>query len=77
LGGLAGAFAQVARLVAVAQFHGFVLSGGCSGWHGGATEAPIGKMNVGFHGGVAARIQNFSTNDACDFHDDVVLELRL
>ena len=56
------AFAEVARLVAVAQFHRFMLAGGCAGGHGRASHAAVGEVNIRFHGRVAARIQNLSSN---------------
>ena len=64
------AFAQVARLVAVAQFHRFVLAGGCAGGHGRAAHTAVGEINIRFHSRIAARIQNLSSNYFYDFHDD-------
>ena len=68
LGGLTRAFAEIARLVAVAQFDGFVLAGGCAGGHSGASHAAVGEKNIRFDGGVATRVENLSTNYLYDFH---------
>ena len=63
LDGLQHALAQVVRLVAVAQFHGFVLArGGAAGNCRAANRAAF-ENNVGFNGGVSARIQNLARMD--------------
>ena len=54
--GFAGAFAQIARLIAIAQLHGFVFAGGGAGGNGGAAHAAIGQVNVGLDGGIAAAV---------------------
>ena len=56
------ALAEVARLVAVAQFHRFVLAGGGAGGHGRASHAAVGQIDIRFHRGIAAGIQNLSSN---------------
>ena len=66
--GVLRALSQIARLVAVAQFHGFVFSGGGAGGHSRPTHAAIGQVNIRFHGGIAARIEDFPacySNDGC------------
>gem|GEM_PF-6511438 len=50
-------------LVSVTQFHGFVLTGGSSAGNSGAAERTVGKKNVCFDRGVAARIQNLARVD--------------
>src|ERR1035437_9552050 len=59
---LEAALAKVTRLVAVPQFHGFVLAGGCAGWHGRASHTAVREINIRFHSGIPARIQNLSSN---------------
>jgi hypothetical protein len=68
---LARALAEVARLVAIAQFHRFVLAGGCAGRHRRPPPASIGQINVGLDGRIPAAVQNFASYDACDFHDEL------
>ncbi len=63
------ALAQVAGLVAVAQLDRFVLAGRSAGGHRGAAHAAVGQTNIGFHGGIAARIQNLSSDDLYYFHE--------
>ena len=58
--GLQHALAQVVALVAVAQFHGFVLAGGGARGHDGAAQCAAFQNHVRFHGGIAARIQNLA-----------------
>ena|SRR5580704_14974301 len=66
--GFQSPFAQVTRFVSVAKLHGLMFAGGCAGGNGGASYAAVGQMNVGFYRGIAAAVENFSTNDFCDFH---------
>ena len=63
------ALAEVARLVAVAQFEGFVLAGGGAGGHRGAAARAVFEDDVGFDGGIAARIENLPADDARDLAD--------
>ena len=51
---------QVVALVAVAQFHGFVLAGGGARRHDGAAQSAAFQDYVRFNGGVAARVKNFA-----------------
>ena len=67
LDGLQRALAEVARLVAVAQFDGFVLAGGGAGRHGRAAHAAVGEKDIGFHSRIAAGIENLSCYDFYDF----------
>ena len=60
------AFAEVARLVAVAQFQRFVLAGGGARGHGGASARAVFENDVGFDGGIAAGIENLPPDDARD-----------
>ena len=62
-GRLQRAFAEVTRLVAVPQFHRFVLAGGCSGRHSRPSHTSVGEVNVRFDRRVAPRIENLSSND--------------
>src|SRR5258708_27955748 len=65
-GSFSHTFAQVARLVAVAQLDRLMLARGCARRHGGAAHVAIGEEYVRLHRGVATRIQNLSSYDACD-----------
>ena len=66
--GLTDAFAAVAALVAVAQFQRFALAGRCARGHCGASERAIGKRDVDFDRGVAARVQDFAPVHAGNLH---------
>ena len=61
-GGLQRAFAEVARLIAVPQFHCFVLAGGRAGRHRGPPHAAVSEMNIRFHRRIPAGIENLSSN---------------
>ena len=63
LDGLEGALAEIALLVAVAQFEGFIGAGRGAGGHGGAAEDAAGEDDIGFEGGIAAGIQDFAGMD--------------
>src|ERR1035441_3049016 len=56
------ALAHVSRLVSIPEFHGFVLPGGCAGWHGRASHTAVREMNIRFHSGIPAGIQYLSSN---------------
>ena len=58
--GLQHALAQVVALVAVAQFHGLMLASGSARRHNGAAQCAAFQNHVCFHGGIAARVQNFA-----------------
>ena len=60
------AFAEVVRLVAVAELDGFVLAGGCAGRNGGAAHGSAGEQDVGFDGGIAAGVEDFAGGDGDD-----------
>src|SRR5450830_375065 len=64
--GLEHALAQVARLVAVAQFDGFTAAGGGTRGHGGAAHDARFEQDVAFDGGVAAAVQDFTADDVYD-----------
>jgi hypothetical protein len=66
LDGLADALAEVALLVAVAQFEGFVLAGGGARGDGGAAERPAAEDDVGFDGGVSAGIEDLAGDNRRD-----------
>src|SRR6202034_3879107 len=65
--GFQDAFAEVARFVAVAEFDGFVFTGGCAGRDGGAADGSALEVDVGFGGGVGAGIDDFTAEDFGDF----------
>ena len=63
--GLSHALAEIARLVAVAQLERLALARGGARGHGGASQMRAGP-DVHFHRGVAARVENFASVNACD-----------
>ena len=66
LDGLGHALAEIAFLVAVAQFPGLVLAGGSPAGHGGAAVVAAFEVDLDFNGGIAARIQDFQGADVGD-----------
>ena len=48
-----------------------MLAGGGSGGNGGAAHAAVREVDIGFHSGVAARIEDLSSNDFYNFHECV------
>ena len=64
--GFGRALAQIAMLIAIAQFDGFMLAGGSAARNGGAAVAAIGQKNFGLNGGVSTRIQNLDSADSDD-----------
>ncbi len=60
--GIQRALAEVTRLVAIPQFHGFMLAGGCARGHGGPSHAAVCEINIRFHGRIPAGIQNLSSD---------------
>ena len=63
LDGLQHALAEIARLVAIAQFDRLAAAGGGAGRHGGTAHHAGFQQHVGFDGGIAAGIQNFPGDD--------------
>ena len=63
LDGLEHALAEEAAFVAVAQFDGFVLAGGCAGGNRGAADRAAFEPHVHFDGGIAARVDHFAAAD--------------
>ena len=63
--GLEDPFAQVARLIAVAQFKRFVLACGGAGRHRGAAAMAGSDGDVGLDRGIAAGVENLAA-----FHSD-------
>ena len=61
------ALAEVARLIAVAQFEGFVLAGGCARGHRGAAARAVFENDVRFDGGIAARIEDLPADARARF----------
>ena len=68
--GLEHAFAEEARLVAVAEFDGFVFAGGGAGGNRGAADRAAFEVHVNFDGGIAAGIDHFA---AADFNNGGVV----
>ena len=65
--GLEHALAEIAALVAIAQFDGLAAAGGGAGGHRGATDrAALASITPRFDGGVAARIEDFAGSDFID-----------
>jgi len=62
--GLEDAFAEVLALVAVAQFAGFVHARGGSARYGGAAHGALVGVDVDFHCGVAATVENLTAPDS-------------
>ncbi len=65
---LEDALAEVAALVAVAQFESLVDAGGGPGGNGGASDGAVSEGDVDFYRGVAAGVENFPGVDVGDFH---------
>ena len=61
--GFQHALAEIARLVAVAQFDRLAAAGGCARGHGGTTQHAGLQQHIGFNGGIAAGIENFPGDD--------------
>ncbi len=64
--GLQHALAQVAALVAIAQFQSLARTGGCTGRRAGAADDAVIEDHIGFHGGVATGVENFTPLDVDD-----------
>ncbi len=64
--GLEHALAEIFRFVTVAELEGFVLAGRSAGGDGGAAKRSAIKDDVGFDGGIAARIDDLA---GVDFDD--------
>ena len=58
---------QEMALVAVAQFHGLMLAGGRARRHDGTAQGAALQDYVRFHGGIAARVQNFARTNRNNF----------
>ncbi|MNC40679.1 hypothetical protein D3C75_894040 [compost metagenome] len=65
--GLQHALAQVTALVAITQLQRFARAGGSTGRRASAADDAVVEQYIGFHGGVATRIENFTTFDVDDF----------
>jgi len=59
--------AQVTALVAITQFQRFARTGRSTGRRAGATDDAVIEKHVGFDGGVATGVENFTTFDVDDF----------
>src|SRR5690606_3753246 len=60
------ALAQVAGLVAVAQFNRLLRAGGSAGRHHRTAKAAIGERDFGFERGVATGVEDFAGVDPGD-----------
>jgi len=50
-------------LVAVAELNGFVFAGRSAGGHDGASKRAAFQNDVGFNGGISARVKNFASTN--------------
>jgi hypothetical protein len=60
------AFAQIATFVAVTQLNGFAAAGRCTRGHSGAAHHAGLQQHIAFDGGVAAAVEDFTTDDIYD-----------
>ena len=60
------ALAEIARLVAVAQFDRLMRAGGGAGRHRRAAHRAVLQHHVDLDGGIAAAIENFAADDVDD-----------
>ena len=67
LDGVKNALAEIAGLIAIAQFQGFVFAGRSAGGHRCAAACAVFEQNVGFDGRIAARVENLPPDDAGNF----------
>ena len=74
---LGHALAQIARLVAIAQFDRFVRPGGCARWHRRAAEAAVFQQDIDFDGGIAPAIEDFAAVDVNDRGHGLTLRFML
>ncbi len=77
LDGLEDAFAEVARLVAVAEFPGFVLAGAGAARDRSAADGAAFEFHIDFDGGIAAGVNDLTGADVGDgrFEHGSVLRL--
>ena len=61
------ALAQIAALVAVPQLQRLKLAGGCTGRGAAARHRAVRQRDLGFHGGVAAGVQNLAAYNRFNF----------
>ena len=74
------ALSLIALGIAVAQLHRLMLAGGSAAGDGRATHGAVRELDVGFHGGVATRIQDLSRADGGNgggAHVNLLEEARL
>src|SRR5690606_8664579 len=69
------ALAQVARLVAIAQLHGFAGTGRGARGHHRAAERAIGEGHLGFKRGIAAAVEDFTGVDPGDIGHGLAVSL--
>ena len=65
---LQGTLAEVAVLVAVAEFEGFVLTSAGTGGNSSTTHYTIFQNHVDFYSRVATRIKDLTSNDFFNLH---------
>jgi hypothetical protein len=63
---LAHALAEIAALVAVAQFHRLMRAGGRARRHGGAADRTVLQHDIDLDRGIAAAVENFAADDVDD-----------
>ena len=80
LDGLAHALAEIALLVAVAEFDGFVLARAGAGGHRSATGGAAFEDHINFNSGIAAGIKDFAGldfNDGCHIQSLIKQNVRV
>ena len=60
-------FAHIARLVSITQFQRFVLASGRARWNRRSADCAGRQRYIGFHSGIAARIDNLARVYSCNF----------
>ena len=73
LDGLEHTLAEIARLVAVAQFHSLMRAGGGARRHRRAAHRTVFQHHIDLDRGIAAAIENLAADDVDDGGHDIVL----
>ena len=60
------ALAEIALVVAVAQFDRLMRAGGGARWHRRTADRAVFQHHIDFNGGIAPAIENFAANDVDD-----------
>jgi hypothetical protein len=64
------ALAEVGGLDAITEFDGLVFAGAGSAGNGRTADRAAGEFDIGFDGGIAARIDDLASRKAGDFSPD-------